>query len=64
MMSDYNYVFDEQSQKVIHISPHLMFYGPGLTAKDVGSGDGAPFLTDPGKPDNLMIVVPRTSHAH
>lgn len=64
MMSEYNYIFEDRSQKVIHVSPHLMFYAPGLTEKDVGSGDGAPFLTDPGQPDNLMIVVPRTAHTH
>jgi hypothetical protein len=64
MMSDYNVVFDEDAQKLVHVSPHLMFYAPGLTKKDVGSGDGAPFLTHPGAPDNLMIVVPRAAHAH
>src|SRR5579884_872465 len=30
MLSDYNYVFDDSSQKVVHASPHLMFYAPGL----------------------------------
>jgi hypothetical protein len=64
MLSDYNYVFDDSSQQVIHASPHLMFYAPGLRAEDVGSGPGAPFLTHPGAPDNLMIVVPRPAHRH
>jgi len=64
MLSDYNYIFDDKSQKVMHVSPHLMFYAPGLREADVGSGEGAPFLTHPGAPDNLMIVVPRSAHAH
>jgi hypothetical protein len=64
MLSDYNYLFDDKSQKIVHASPHLMFYAPGLEEKDVGTGPGAPFLTHPGEPDNLMIVVPRTAHTH
>jgi hypothetical protein len=64
MLSQYNYLFDDKSQQMIHAAPHLMFYGPGLEAKDVGDGPGAPILTDPGKPDNLMIVMPRAAHKH
>lgn len=64
MLSDFNIIFDDQSQKLVHASPHLMFYAPGLEEKDTGSGAGAPILTHPGKPDNLMIVMPRTAHAH
>jgi hypothetical protein len=37
-----------------------MFYAPNLTAKDVGSGPGAPYLVRPGHPDALMIVVPKS----
>lgn len=58
MLSDYNYVFDPDGGKVIHFPGHLMFYAPNLTAKDVGSGPGAPYLVRPGHPDALMIVVP------
>jgi hypothetical protein len=64
MLSDYNIIFDDKSQKLVHASPHLMFYAPGLEEKDTGSGPGAPILTDPGKPYNLMIVVPRSTHTH
>jgi hypothetical protein len=64
MLSPYNHIFDEKAQKLFHASPHLMFYGPGLEEKDVGSGEGAPILTHPGAPDNLMIVVPRAAHEH
>ncbi|MBI2682019.1 MAG: hypothetical protein HYX26_02170 [Acidobacteriales bacterium] len=58
MMSRYNRVFDPSQGKVISFPGHLMFYAPYLTAKDVGDGKGAPYLTSPGKPDNLMVVVP------
>ena len=58
MMSPHNRVFDPSQGKIIAFPGHLMFYAPYLTAKDVGSGKGAPYLTAPGKPDNLMVVVP------
>jgi hypothetical protein len=58
MMSPYNRVFNPETKTVIRFPGHLMFYAPYLTAKDVGEGDGAPYLTSPGKPDNLMVVVP------
>lgn len=58
MMSDYNYVLDPDSGHVIHFPGHLMFYAPYATPQDVGTGPGAPFLVNPGRPDALMIVVP------
>ncbi|MCU1284043.1 MAG: hypothetical protein JWO13_393 [Acidobacteriales bacterium] len=58
-MSEHNYVFDPDSKKIIHVPGHLMFYAPFATAQTVGSGKGAPYITGPGKPDALMIVVPR-----
>jgi hypothetical protein len=64
MLSDYNYVLDPGTKQVIHFPGHLMFYAPGATAKDVGEGPGAPYLTAPGEPDNLMVVIPAASHPH
>jgi hypothetical protein len=64
MLSDHNYLTDPDTHQRIHFPGHLMFYAPFLTAKDVGSGPGAPLLTNPGKPDNLMVVVPASSHQH
>lgn len=61
MLSDYNFVFDPGDKKIIRFPGHLMFYAPYLTASDVGEGAGAPYLTHPGAPDNVMIVVP---HEH
>jgi len=45
--------------------PHLMFYAPGMTTKDMGF-DSPPQLeylgmTHPGAPDNLIVVVPTAS---
>jgi hypothetical protein len=59
MMSPYNRVFDPGSKQIIRFPGHLMFYAPYLTAKDIGTGDSAPYLTAPGKPDNLMVVIPK-----
>lgn len=45
--------------------PHLMFYAPNMTTKDIGF-DTPPQLdymgmTHPGAPDNLIVVVPMES---
>ena len=45
--------------------PHLMFYAPNMTTKDMGF-DSQPQLdylgmTHPGAPDNLILVVPTAS---
>ncbi len=62
MLSESTYIVDDATGKVIHVPGHLMFHAPGITYKDLGlSGpaDGPPFLTNEGKPDNLMVVIPR-----
>ena len=64
MLSSSNYLFDPESSRIFHFPGHVMFYGPYLTAKDVGTGPGAPDLTDPGHPDNMMVVIPAPSHNH
>ena len=64
MLSDYNYVPDSDTKQIVHPPGHLMFYAPYLTPKDIGSGPGAPVMTNPGKPDNLLVVVPATKHPH
>lgn len=62
MLSDYNYVLNPETGKIIHFPGHLMFYSPYATEKTVGSGEGAPYIVHPGEPDALMIVVPAKSH--
>ena len=64
MLSSYNYLFDPESNRIFHFPGHEMFYGPYLTAKDVGTGPGAPDLTHPGQPDNMMVVIPAPPHTH
>jgi hypothetical protein len=61
MLSDYNYLIDPPTKKVIHVPGHVMFYAPYATADDVGRGPGTPDLTDPGQPDNCMAVTPAPS---
>jgi hypothetical protein len=62
MLSDYDYVLNPETGKIIHFPGHLMFYAPYATEKTVGSGEGAPYIVHPGEPDALMIVVPAKSH--
>jgi hypothetical protein len=60
MMSDENYVYDSQSKKSGFVPPHLMFYAPYKTAKDVGyesiSPTMVPYLTQAGEPEGLIVV--------
>ncbi|MBZ5720487.1 MAG: hypothetical protein LAO03_08900 [Acidobacteriia bacterium] len=62
MMSEQNHVLNPQTNQIIHFGPHLMFYAPYATDKDIGnppSERGMPFLVHAGRPDALIIVVPR-----
>jgi hypothetical protein len=60
MMSDENYVYDDQSKQSGFVPPHLMFYAPYKTAKDLGydsiSPTMVPYLTYPG-PQGLIVVA-------
>ena len=58
MLSPYNRVFDPQSKKIFSFPGHLMFHAPYITEKQVGSGKGVPYITHPGKPDALLVVIP------
>jgi len=62
MLSEYNYLLDLESNRIFHFPGHVMFYAPYMTAKDVGTGPGAPDLTEPGRPGNMMVVIPARSH--
>jgi hypothetical protein len=62
MMSDENYVYNSESKKSGFVPPHLMFYAPYKTAKDVGyeavSPTMVPYLTGSGVgPESLLVVV-------
>jgi hypothetical protein len=45
--------------------PHLMFYAPNMTLKDIGFDSALQLeymgMTHPGAPDNLIVVVPTAS---
>src|ERR1700679_2624024 len=54
MMSNENYVYNDQSKESGIVPPHVMFYAPYKTAKDLGyesiSPTMVPYLTHPGSP--------------
>jgi len=67
MLSDS--IFLLVNDKIVHAPPHLMFYAPYATEKDLGSPPAAvnmPRLIRAGQPDAYMIVFPReaASHSH
>ena len=61
MMSDSGVLYIAEKNQLIHIPPHLMFYAPYATDKDIGSPPPAanmPHLIRAGQPDAYIIVVP------
>jgi hypothetical protein len=78
MMSNENYVYNSESKKSRFVAPHLMFYAPYKTAKDVGyesvTPTMVPYLTGGGGgPESLLAVAadkpsqdgsPGDSHEH
>ena len=49
------------ANKIVHAPPHLMFYAPYATDKDIGSPPAArnmPRVLRPGQPDAYIIVFP------
>lgn len=62
MMSSHNRVLDPESGKIISFPGHLMFPAPYIAYKDLGdaSGKETPYIVHPGKPDALIIVIPRS----
>jgi hypothetical protein len=61
MMSDSGFLYIADKNVLVHIPPHLMFYAPYATDKDLGSPPSAanmPHLIRAGQPDAYIIVVP------
>lgn len=61
MMSDSGVLYIAEKNQLIHIPPHVMFYAPYATDKDIGSPPPAanmPHLIRAGQPDAYIIVVP------
>jgi hypothetical protein len=66
MMSDAGYIFIAQMNQMYHLPPHLMFYAPYATDKDIGSPPAAanmPHLIRAGQPDAVIIVIPPPANA-
>ena len=66
MMSDHIYLLISGNQ-MLHYPPHLMFYAPYATDKDIGSPPptaGMPHLIRAGRPDAVIIVVPGKETGH
>jgi hypothetical protein len=62
MMSNENYVYNSESKESGFVPPHVMFYAPYKTAKDVGyesvSPTMVPYLTGSGVgPESLLVVA-------
>src|SRR5579864_5913232 len=66
MMSDSVFILVSGNQ-LVHVPPHLMFYAPYATDKDIGSPPAdanMPHLIRAGQPDAYIIVIPGpASHA-
>jgi hypothetical protein len=65
MMSSHNRLSAIPEHGTGIFPPHLMFYAPNMTTKDIGF-DAQPKLdylgmTHPGAGDNLIVVVPEAS---
>jgi hypothetical protein len=61
MMSDRGMLLVPGTNKLVHIPPHLMFYAPYATDKDIGSPPAAanmPHVIRAGQPDAYIIVIP------
>jgi hypothetical protein len=62
MLSSENYIRNPETGKSGPFPGHLMFYAPYMTAKDLGyesvKGSMMPYLSLPGQPDAMMIVIP------
>lgn len=60
MLSDRGYLLSPKGDQLIHIPPHLMFYAPYATDKDIGSpppSANMPHVIRSGQPDAYMIVI-------
>jgi hypothetical protein len=60
MLSPHNRVYNDRTQRIIHVPPHLMFYAPYATQKDFGEfvGPHVPYVVLEGRPDAYIIVAP------
>lgn len=67
MMSPAAYIYIAEKNVMAHVPPHLMFYAPYATDKDIGSPPPAanmPHLIRAGQPDAYIIVIPGNDMKH
>ena len=67
MMSLSVYIYIAEKNLIAHVPPHLMFYAPYATDKDIGDPAPAanmPHLIRAGQPDAYIIVVPGQEKGH
>ena len=67
MMSQQGYLLIPDANRLVRLPPHLMFYAPYATDKDIGSppaGPGMPRVIRAGQPDAYIIVIPVIPAAH
>ena len=66
MLSDLGYLL-VSGNELVHLPPHLMFYAPYATDKDIGSPPSArnmPKVIRAGQPDAYIIVMAPSEGAH
>ena len=65
MMSTQNRLGPTPDHGSASFPPHLMFYAPNMTTKDIGFGTQPKLdylgMTHPGEGDNLIVVIPKSS---
>ncbi len=67
MMSDQGFLLIPSVNKIVPLPPHLMFYAPYATDKDIGTPPATanmPRIIRPGQPDAYIIVVPGSHAGH
>jgi hypothetical protein len=67
MLSTLGYLYNEPSNQLVHLPPHLMFYAPYATEKDIGSPPGSadmPRVLRAGQPDAYIIVFAGAHAGH
>jgi len=67
MLSDRGYLLVPAANKMVRLPPHLMFYAPYVTDKDIGfppSAGNMPRVIRPGQPDAYIIVMAPSESVH
>jgi hypothetical protein len=67
MMSSAGFLYIAEKNQLVPLPPHLMFYAPYATDKDIGSPPATaemPHLIRAGQPDAYIIVIPGKHPAH